>query len=82
MTGVQTCALPISQVQAIRALEGEGRLERLPPTLREAAELRLRYPSLSLRELAAKCRPPVTKAAAHRRLGRLISLAGNDLRHL
>ena len=71
-----------AQVQAIRALEGEGSLERLPPTLREAAELRLRYPSLSLRELAAKCRPPVTKAAAHRRLGRLISLAGNDLRHL
>jgi DNA-binding protein WhiA len=71
-----------AQVQAIRALEGGGRLERLPPTLREAAELRLRYPSLSLRELAAKCRPPVTKAAAHRRLGRLISLAGNDLRHL
>ena len=71
-----------AQVQAIRALEGEGRLERLPPTLREAAELRLRYPSLSLRELAAKCRPPVTKAAAHRRLGRLISLAGNDLRQL
>jgi DNA-binding protein WhiA len=71
-----------AQVQAIRALKGEGRLERLPPTLREAAELRLRYPSLSLRELAAKCRPPVTKAAAHRRLGRLISLAGSDSRQL
>jgi DNA-binding protein WhiA len=71
-----------AQVQAIRALEGEGRLERLPPRLLEVAELRLRYPSLSLGELAAKCRPPVTKAAAHRRLGRLISLAGTDLRHL
>jgi DNA-binding transcriptional regulator WhiA len=69
-------------VQAIRALEEGGRLERLPPPLREVAELRLRHPSVSLRELAAKCRPPVTKAAAHRRLGRLISLAGKDLQQL
>ena len=59
---------------------GKAGSERLSPTLREVAELRLRHPSVSLRELAAKCRPPVTKAAAHRRLGRLISLAGNDLR--
>ena len=71
-----------AQVQAIRALEEGGRLERLPPPLREVAELRLRHPSVSLRELAAKCRPPVTKAAAHRRLGRLISLAGKDLQQL
>ena len=34
----------------------------------EIAELRLRHPSASLRELAAKARPPLTKAAAHRRL--------------
>jgi hypothetical protein len=71
-----------AQLQAIRALEEAGRLGRLAPTLREIAELRLRYPSLSLRELALKCRPPVTKAAAHRRLGRLLSLAGNDSRQL
>ena len=49
---------------------------------REIAELRLRYPSASLRELAAKCRPPATKAAAHRRLDRLIALASaNRSRH-
>ena len=36
--------------------------------LAEIAELRLRHPSASLRELAAKARPPITKAAAHRRL--------------
>jgi cell division protein WhiA len=65
-----------AQVQAIRTLEQGGRLAALPPSLREIAELRLRHPSVSLRELAAKCRPPVTKAAAHRRLRRLISLAG------
>lgn len=60
------------QLQAVRVLEQCGALERLPHALQEIAELRLRYPSLSLRELAAKCRPPATKAAAHRRLKRLI----------
>jgi DNA-binding protein WhiA len=71
-----------AQVQAIRALEEGGGLERLPAALREIAELRLKHPSLSLRELAVKCRPPVTKAAAHRRLGRLITMAGHRSRHL
>jgi hypothetical protein len=63
------------QITAIRELEADGRLGRLPPQLRELAELRQRHPSASLRELAAKCRPPVTKAAAHRRLRRLVALA-------
>ena len=52
----------------MRKLVADGRFETLPPRLREAGELRLRHPSLSLRDLAAKCRPPVTKAAFHRRL--------------
>jgi hypothetical protein len=68
-----------AQVQAIRRLEQDGALGRLSPSLREIAELRLRHPSLSLRELAAKCRPPATKAAAHRRLTRLVDLAEGDL---
>ena len=69
-----------AQVQAIRTLEQDGRLVRLSPSLREIADLRLRHPSSSLRELAAKCRPPATKAAAHRRLARLVVLAGPDSR--
>jgi DNA-binding protein WhiA len=68
-----------AQVQAIRRLEEDGALGRLSPGLREIAELRLRHPSLSLRELAAKCRPPATKAAAHRRLTKLVNLAEHDL---
>jgi hypothetical protein len=67
------------QVQAIHRLEADGRLARLSPALREIAELRLRYPSVSLRELAAKCRPPATKAAAHRRLAKLVELVEHDL---
>jgi len=71
-----------AQLQAIHRLEAEGRLARLSPSLQEIAELRLRHPSLSLRELAAKCRPPATKAAAHRRLNKLVNLAEHDLQHM
>jgi len=49
-------------------------LEALPDALREAAELRLRHPTASLRELASRADPPATKAALHRRLRRLEEL--------
>jgi DNA-binding protein WhiA len=58
------------QLEAIRAVD----VESLPPELAEIAELRLRHPSASLRELAAKARPPITKAAAYRRLRAVVRL--------
>jgi DNA-binding protein WhiA len=64
-----------AQLRAVRRLAETGRLETLPQPLREIADLRVRHPSLSLRELAARCRPPATKASAHRRLARLQRLA-------
>jgi cell division protein WhiA len=64
-----------AQLRAIRRLEQRGRLEELSPELREIARLRSRHPTLPLRELARRCRPPTTKAAAHRRLAKLQRLA-------
>jgi DNA-binding protein WhiA len=58
----------------VRRLERTGALEHLSPPLREVAELRLRHPSLSLRELGRKCRPPATKATVHRRLKKILDL--------
>jgi DNA-binding protein WhiA len=72
---VRTSRAAHAQLEALRRLERESGLEGLSPTLRETAELRLRHPSLPLRELAVKCRPPASKAAVHRRLQRLISLS-------
>jgi DNA-binding protein WhiA len=63
------------QLEAVRRLKRSGRLGQLSPRLREIAELRLRHPSLSLRELGAKCSPPASKAAAHRRLRTLVRIA-------
>jgi DNA-binding protein WhiA len=62
-----------AQLRAVRRLE--PRLDELSPPLREIAELRLKHPSLSLRELGAKCNPPASKSAAHRRLMTLMRLA-------
>jgi cell division protein WhiA len=68
---VRTARAAHRQLEAIRALDTGA----LPAGLAEIAELRLRHPSASLRELAAKARPPLTKAAAHRRLNALVRLA-------
>jgi DNA-binding protein WhiA len=72
---VRTSRAAHVQTQAARRLAEDGRLETMSPRLREAAELRLRHPSLSLRELAAKCRPPITKAALHQRLLKVVRAA-------
>jgi DNA-binding protein WhiA len=72
---VRTSRASLAQLEAVRALEREGRLEELPWPLREAAELRLRHPAESLRELATRADPPASKAALHRRLRRLEQLA-------
>lgn len=63
------------QLEAVRRLERSGELGRLPKSLQEIAELRLRHPSATLAELARKSRPRTTKATAHRRLQKLIRLA-------
>jgi DNA-binding protein WhiA len=63
------------QLDALRQLRARGALDALDERLREAAELRLRHPTLSLRELAARADPPATKAGMQRRLARLVALA-------
>jgi DNA-binding protein WhiA len=75
---VRTSRAAHVQLRALRRLARDGVLDDLPAALREVAEIRLRNPSLSLREIALKCRPPATKAAVHRRLGKLVKLAELD----
>ncbi|HMI99117.1 MAG TPA: DNA-binding protein WhiA [Gaiellaceae bacterium] len=73
---VRTSRAAQVQIRAVKRLERRGALAALPPKLREIARLRVRHPSLSLRELASKCSPPATKSAAQRRLARIVRLAG------
>ena len=72
---VRTSRAAGAQLRAIRRLEREGRLDELAPELKEVARLRVRHPTLSLRELARRCSPPATKAATYRRLSKLQRLA-------
>jgi DNA-binding protein WhiA len=64
-----------AHLRAIKRLESAGRFDHLPSELQEIARLRTRHPTLSLRELAAKCKPPLTKASAQRRFAKLQRLA-------
>lgn len=68
---VRTARAAHAQLEAIRALD----LDSLPAPLAEVASLRLRHPAASLRELAARTRPPVSRATVHRRLGAVVDLA-------
>jgi DNA-binding protein WhiA len=68
---VRTARAAHVQIEAIRTLDVGG----LPAPLAEIAELRLRHPTASLRELAAKVRPPTSRAAVHRRLRALVRRA-------
>ena len=64
-----------SQGEAIRRLQAAGRLPELPDKLQQTAALRLRYPELSLSELAEEFDPPVTKSCLNHRLRKLMELA-------
>jgi DNA-binding protein WhiA len=62
------------QAAAARRLMASSRWEGVPASVRRVAELRVRYPYLSLQELAARSTPPLTKSALNHRLRRLLAI--------
>ncbi|MBM3677425.1 MAG: DNA-binding protein WhiA, partial [Actinobacteria bacterium] len=64
------------QIEAAKTLRASPCFGKLPESIQEAARLRLRHPTLPLRELGGRAEPPVTKATMHRRLARVVELAG------
>jgi cell division protein WhiA len=71
---VRTARAAQRQLDAARRLRAAGELESLPEPLREAAQLRLRHPAMSLRELAERASPQATKAGMQRRLAKVVEL--------
>lgn len=71
----KTVDAAMGQIGAIRKVEERVGLDGLPDKLREAADLRLAHPEMTLSELAALCDPPVTKSAFNHRLKKLTALA-------
>jgi DNA-binding protein WhiA len=68
---VRTTRAAHQQLVAIGRLD----LEELPEKLAEIARLRVRYPWLSLAELARRCDPPISKAGAQHRLDAIKAIA-------
>ena len=69
----KTIGSGLRQAAAIEHLEQEGRLDRLPPALREMARWRVQNPELNLGELAGRMK--LSKSAVNHRLRRLQELA-------
>jgi DNA-binding protein WhiA len=69
----KTIGSGLRQAKAIERLEATGRLEHLPPALREMAHWRSANPELNLGELAALMK--LSKSAVNHRLRRLQEMA-------
>ena len=71
----RAAAAAARQAAAARLLMASSAWGALPGSLREVAELRLRFPYLSLQELAGRAHPPLSKSALNHRLRRLAARA-------
>lgn len=67
----KTSQAAVRQVLKIRHLKEVGALGRLSKGLREIADLRIRFPEASLRELGERMNPPLSKSSVNSRLRRL-----------
>lgn len=61
----------LDELEDIKYLASKGMIQYLPPSLREVALLRLRYPEATLREIGEKLSPPLTKTGIHHRMRRI-----------
>ena len=73
----KTIGSGLRQAAAIEQLDAEGRLDRLPPALREMARWRSEHPDLNLGELASRMK--LSKSAVNHRLRRLQQLAAANI---
>ena len=69
----KTIGSGLRQAAAIEQLQADGRLDRLPPALREMARWRSANPDLNLAELAGRMK--LSKSAVNHRLRRIQQLA-------
>lgn len=71
----KTVNAAVRQAESIKLIEKEIGLGRLPKNLRDIAELRIKYPDESLRELGKMLNPPVGKSGVNHRLRRIEKIA-------
>lgn len=71
----KTVNAAIRQIENIEYIRKSIGLNRLPPQLREIAELRLQYRDASLKELGSMLVPPIGKSGVNHRLRKLDEIA-------
>lgn len=71
----KTVNAAVRQIESIKLIEREIGLQRLPKNLREIAELRVKYPDVSLKELGEFLTPPIGKSGVNHRLRRIEKIA-------
>ena len=63
------------QITVIQYMKNHGIIGTLPESLRETAELRLRYEQMSLKELGDAHSPPIGKSGVNHRLANIMDVA-------
>ncbi|MFL0196061.1 DNA-binding protein WhiA [Clostridium sp. WILCCON 0269] len=71
----KTVNASVRQSESIKLIQKEIGLNRLPANLREIAQLRLKYPDESLKELGEMLNPKVGKSGVNHRLRRIEKIA-------
>ncbi|WP_392486068.1 DNA-binding protein WhiA [Haloimpatiens sp. FM7315] len=71
----KTVNAAVRQVESIKLIENEIGLKRLPGNLKEIAELRLRFPDESLKELGEMLTPKIGKSGVNHRLRKIEKIA-------
>ncbi|SHJ94857.1 hypothetical protein SAMN02745248_01389 [Hathewaya proteolytica DSM 3090] len=76
----KTVNAAVRQIECIKRIESELGLQRLPANLREIAELRIKYPDESLKDLGMMLDPPVGKSGVNHRLRRIEKIANEIIK--
>ena len=71
----KTINASVAQIEAIEHLKEINKFEKLSPTLKEIAEVRLKYPNLPLSELGQFLKTPIGKSGVNYRLKKIIEIS-------
>ena len=74
----KTVTAAVKQAEDIRAVMGMPEYKSLPYGIKQIADLRLKYPDASLKELGEMCDPPLGKSGVNHRLRKLSMLADKN----
>ncbi|QCX34473.1 DNA-binding protein WhiA [Caloramator sp. E03] len=71
----KTVDAAVRQIEAIEYIKEKVGLKKLPQGLREIADLRIKYPDVSLKELGEMLNPPLGKSGVNHRLRKIEKIA-------